>query len=63
MAGGIFPGEKGPGLEADHFYLVPRLRMCGVIIPLPLTYSWRGAESTGIGQFNFYFSMLESALS
>jgi len=27
-------GVKRPGPEADHFYLVPSLRMCGAIPPL-----------------------------
>jgi hypothetical protein len=26
-----------------HIHLVPRLRICGAVIPLPLTTSWYGA--------------------
>jgi hypothetical protein len=38
----LSPGVKRPGREGDHLHLVPRLRMCGAISPLPHTSSWRG---------------------
>jgi len=36
----LSPRVKWPGHEADHFYLVPRLRMHGAIHPLPHASSW-----------------------
>jgi hypothetical protein len=37
------PGVTRPGREADHLQLVPRLRKCGSIHPLPHTPLWRSA--------------------
>jgi hypothetical protein len=43
--GALSPRIKRPGLEADHYLqLVPRLRKCGSIHPLPHTSSWHSAE-------------------
>jgi len=40
--GNFPPRIKRTGDEADRQHLVPRLRKCGAIPPLPNTSSWRG---------------------
>jgi hypothetical protein len=42
LPGAFLPGVKRPEREADHFHLVPRLRMSGGITP-HLTSSWGDA--------------------
>jgi len=40
----LFPEVKWPWHEADHsFHLVPRLKICGAIPPVPHMSSWHGA--------------------
>ena len=34
--GGFFPGIRRPGRESVHIHLVPRLKMCDAMPPLPL---------------------------
>jgi len=42
---GLFPwGYSGWGMKLiNHFHLVPRLRICEALSPLPFTSSWCGA--------------------
>jgi len=40
VSGALSLDVKRPGREGVH--LVPRLRMCGAILPLPHTFQWRG---------------------
>jgi len=40
----------GRGVKlTTHLHLIPRLRMCGVMIPLPHTHSWRAERLPCIG--------------
>jgi hypothetical protein len=44
VPGALSMGVKRPGLElTTHLHLVPRLRMCEAMSPLPNTPSWRDA--------------------
>jgi hypothetical protein len=43
VPGALSQGAKCPGREDNYLHLVPRLRMCGPIPPLPHKSSWRSA--------------------
>jgi hypothetical protein len=49
---------KRPGREADHIHLVPRLRMCGAIPPLPQYISLARCLVKHTDNFTFTFTSL-----
>jgi hypothetical protein len=47
---------KRPGLEANQSHIVPRLRRCGIILPLPHASTCCGAYLSINDYFTFYIS-------